>query len=615
MTVPVAPSQRSRQVDEQAYRSIMTSGTTEPILPVVTAEVTSWLAGKGLRADVAQDLDVRSGEAHVSARHLADDTRRSLHVTLIEDQGHTTWTTDLYAEDSDTARSWIQLTISNNQGAFVSRPRLAQSLLGELPLGDSSLRFSAEPQLFTIDQVPQLIDLLVDPERNGIVFVAAMAPDTPRDAFVDLVGRWTLEVHGLGQVIVLDAAGADAVARELGPAHAVEPLTLRGYLPGVDPTTVVDGRRHRVLSTLSLRTRSPRDVRLILGRAARRQAAQRVAPEEIYRTHRAFTRLTTQTVLDRRPLPEPIDHPGVDHPPTAPPELEPTDRPMLVEAPDGDIDSEADLSLVREILGLAAVDRESLTGIAQRLAKQEEDQDWSILVSHELETMEARVEELEDGQREIQVHYADLQLDYAVADESRSRLHDEVRWLRQRLAELEDFDTAYGQAPADVYQAMPTSFSELAERIGELPGLGLTFTGDPKLIADLDPVDQLGTSAKFTWEVCLALADYAQARADQRCTTGVHGYLSSPPANCRTVPARRHAPKESESTMNQFGHHRVFPVPAQAQANGQAVMQAHFKLGWQGTVSPRLHYLDDWAKSGLIVIGYIGAHLPIASGS
>ena len=42
-------------------------------------------------------------------------------------------------------------------------------------------------------------------------------------------------------------------------------------------------------------------------------------------------------------------------------------------------------------------------------------------------------------------------------------------------------------------------------------------------------------------------------------------------------------------------------------------MQAHFKLGWQGAVSPRMHYLDDYARSGLIVIGYIGAHLPIAS--
>ena len=66
--------------------------------------------------------------------------------------------------------------------------------------------------------------------------------------------------------------------------------------------------------------------------------------------------------------------------------------------------------------------------------------------------------------------------------------------------------------------------------------------------------------------------------------------------------------------MNQFGHHRVFPVPTQTQASGQAVMQAHFKLGWQGAVSPRMHYLDDCGKSGLIVIGYIGSHLPIVSG-
>ena len=615
MTVQAVADRQVRALDEQTYRSIMTNGAAEPILPVLTREVTSWLASKGIHADVADDLDLQLDDARVSAQHLRGESRRSLHVKLVETQDQATWITELYAEDSDTTRSWIHLVISNDHGAFVSRPRVAQALLQKLPLGDSSLRFSAEPQFFPVAQVPQLVDLLLDPERNGIVFVAAMAEGTPRDAFVELVGRWTLEVHGLGQVIVLDASGASTLSQQLGAAHAVEPLTVRGFLPGVDPATVVDGRRHRVMSTTSLRTRSPREVRRILGRAARRQAAQRVVPQEIYDTQRAFARLAVQGVLDRRPMPQPADQPVDRHEPPVS-DRDTTDRDTLVKpsTPDLTVDTDTELALVRELLGLEVITRESLTDLAQQLAKQKEDQDWSILVSHELEIKEAHVEALEDAQREVQVHYTDLQLDYAVADESRSRLLDEVRWLRQRLTELEDFDNAYGPPPAEAYQALPTSFSELAERLGELPGLGLTFTGDPKLIAELDPVDQLGTSAKFTWEAFLALADYARARVDQRCTTGVHGYLLSPPTNCRTVPARRHAAKESESTMNQFGHHRVFPVPTQTQASGQAVMQAHFKLGWQGTVSPRLHYLDDCGKSGLIVIGYIGSHLPIVSG-
>jgi hypothetical protein len=39
-------------------------------------------------------------------------------------------------------------------------------------------------------------------------------------------------------------------------------------------------------------------------------------------------------------------------------------------------------------------------------------------------------------------------------------------------------------------------------------------------------------------------------------------------------------------------------------------MASHFKIAQSGMISPRLHYIDDTAKTGKVYVGYIGRHLP-----
>src|SRR4051794_10346821 len=86
LTMQAAANRQTPELDGQAYRSIMTSGTRQPILPVVAKEVTAWLASKGIRANVAETLDLRLDDVQVSAEHLAGETQRSLHVRLVESQ-------------------------------------------------------------------------------------------------------------------------------------------------------------------------------------------------------------------------------------------------------------------------------------------------------------------------------------------------------------------------------------------------------------------------------------------------------------------------------------------------------------------------------------------------
>jgi hypothetical protein len=40
-------------------------------------------------------------------------------------------------------------------------------------------------------------------------------------------------------------------------------------------------------------------------------------------------------------------------------------------------------------------------------------------------------------------------------------------------------------------------------------------------------------------------------------------------------------------------------------------MEAHFRLGKLGMISPRMYVLDCWVKHEKVFVGYIGAHLPI----
>lgn len=58
-----------------------------------------------------------------------------------------------------------------------------------------------------------------------------------------------------------------------------------------------------------------------------------------------------------------------------------------------------------------------------------------------------------------------------------------------------------------------------------------------------------------------------------------------------------------------LGGERLFAVPTGCEPSGHALMDAHFKLGRVGMVSPRMHFLDSWSKTGEVYVGYSGAHL------
>lgn len=58
---------------------------------------------------------------------------------------------------------------------------------------------------------------------------------------------------------------------------------------------------------------------------------------------------------------------------------------------------------------------------------------------------------------------------------------------------------------------------------------------------------------------------------------------------------------------------RELRVPVEVDPSGTAFMGAHFKIAQSATISPRVHYLDATARTKVVYVGYIGAHLPLST--
>lgn len=218
-----------------------------------------------------------------------------------------------------------------------------------------------------------------------------------------------------------------------------------------------------------------------------------------------------------------------------------------------------------------------------------------------------------------------LALDRQIAEEERIEAQTQVRSLQvgiQRV--LEDRPELVGvlgsllglpgaDGDADTSEqliAPPASFEELVARLDELTPW-VRFTGDADVTEGLDAQDGLGTIVTTAWDSLLAIADYARAKAEGVCDSGIEGYLADTPPGFRGLPLRRFVPRESAGAMSQFGEERVFPVPTDIEPAGRAIMEAHIRLPRVGMVTPRIHLLDQTHRDGdeAVYVGYIGPHL------
>ena len=64
-----------------------------------------------------------------------------------------------------------------------------------------------------------LVDVVCDPDRRGLVFIAGSDAGMPLQPWIDLVAELLKDTTGLAAAYVLDSTATETLARALGTSH------------------------------------------------------------------------------------------------------------------------------------------------------------------------------------------------------------------------------------------------------------------------------------------------------------------------------------------------------------------------------------------------------------
>lgn len=131
-------------------------------------------------------------------------------------------------------------------------------------------------------------------------------------------------------------------------------------------------------------------------------------------------------------------------------------------------------------------------------------------------------------------------------------------------------------------------------------------------VAELDGKRESASWARRVHVALQALNDYGDARERSHASGSFRSWASSR----GKFTSSQIKDRESETTMSdpKLGVLRIFRVPREVDSTGFKEMQSHIAIGVT-TGCPRIYYdLDSIEKTGKICVGYVGPHLPTASG-
>jgi hypothetical protein len=553
---------------------------------------------------------------------------RSLRYRLTESPTMGGWVTTVTVHGDGAQDNWIWVDVSapsseprqaaarggpakevDAEGAWwVGVPHMVRAVLSAADAVDGQMTLATRPALVTADDVDDLISVICDPGRHGTALVAAPVPEVPLPRLAGYVERLTRECVGLAGLYVLDQEAARQLAESFGPAHAVPPGAIRTFLPGADPASEVDARRHRVLLPRTIAEQPPGKLAHLLGRAHRFRALGLPLPAQVAQVDRQLSRAEPAAVLR-----------AIQEAPPGPPRRGPGDGPGGP-VPAGQVATSAvrEVAFTGELLTRLVDEFQSRAagGIDDVSARYREllAEGRGVLRGHQeisrrFAALQDLLEEAQDDRDQARARLEDEQLDHAQTQAELLAAKLELDRLRGVLARAGRVDRTRA---ALAMTRSPGSFAELIERLEEHRLSRVVFTGNPKHALELDDFDPLGTWAARTWDVLRVLDGYAAARHRGEFGKGVHAYLVHTPPGQPGYPPGAHATQESDFVENspRLGKLRVLPVPEAVSPGGAVFMGAHFKIARMGLVSPRLYYHDDAGQTEKIYVGYIGKHLP-----
>jgi hypothetical protein len=609
------------------YRMLFTVPGRAPgdVSTLAMEQLHAWLREKGYEADAitaGKTVSLAGKAEGVFLERKEQDGSVATRTRIIEHGSNGRWTSDLtvHVPGSHGRDSVVWLDIDNPgsaEGAGISAPwtgtpRLARRLLGVMPAFDTLAQLTDRPIIVSGSEAEELVDVICDPDRRGLVFVAGSNASLPLQPWLDLVSRLLKDTIGLAAAYVLDAEATETLSHALGRSHSVEPGTVRTFLPGADPASDLDALRHRVLTTDRIVRDDGARLARFLGWKAREATLENPLPNAVVRLSRAFEHQLDTMLTDSLIIAEPSSSPSAEELDSR---LATAETAAADQAGQPGIAEQASRylalhELTTTILGTEELSASALAEMARLAQLGRQAAATQSVVMARLDDLQGRLAIAEEARQELARRLEDEQLEHAETAQIRWDAEKLVLYQRHLLRTSGQAAVAWEPAPADGERARPGSFDDLLAAMPQLDRIA--FTGDSNITAALDDHDPVGTWAGKAWDALNALNDYARASLAGQCKRDVDGYLRNTPDGCRTFPANRHASDESQDVQNnhRFSSARAFPVPDQVDTSGRVFMPSHFKIAQSGLISPRLHYLDDTARTGKIYVGYIGRHLP-----
>jgi hypothetical protein len=586
------------------YRAFFNVAGPGDILHLVDEQTFAWLSHKRWRyEDLAEGslVEVSPDARGIVLTENALDGSRTKRYRFIQSGNDGQWVTELTTHvERDGTNGWVWLEIDQPESARAGTPRLARMLVEALPVSDGRHPLTPGPMTAGVDDVDAIVDSVLDPSRQGLLFLAGSAAraDIPLQQWATYVDGILRETVGLSSAYVLDAEATARFNQAVPPSHELREYAIRTYRPDVQFGEPLDGSRHRILSTQSIIRDNPHYLRRLLGNRAREVVISGTLPSAVRRLDRRLrdqldsllTEGSSETRTER--LTDAAVTPSVE----------------VTEKADG---FGALLnSILLRVFGEGSVTDVALRNLGQLALDAKDAIAASRNVKQRLTTLENRVDAADETIRDLRRRLEDEQIESASAAAELAESDRQLRYFKSELASTGRGDIAWAVPAVSPIDIPPESFDELLQRVNELNYV--EFTGDPDRARELDDHEVLGVWAGHCWRALLALNDYADQSGSGDFSGSVDTYLSNTPTGCHPFSTNRHAPFESSDVANnpKYRNPRTLPVPRGVARSGIAYMEAHFKIAKSATITPRMHYFDDTARSGKVYVGYIGRHLP-----
>ncbi len=510
----------------------------------------------------------------------------------------------------------------------IDTPRLVRNILNRTPVHDGIATLSAEPITIHTEDVPHLVEVIQDPERVCSVVVGGSLASEADHRWRTLMKNLTPEIAGNAAIYSVKADAVPVLNAVLPDSHQVLPGRVRTFMPRTDLDSPDDGLRHRYLGPQilfeSIRNKSLSVERRTRHRHAvptRRRFLEQDLPSDVrrgmqlliaedFRLDRDARTEAAVEAAEREALPQPHGSPQdvpVDEP-AAPPKL----PHEAASAPVHEV-----LSRLRALLSRVAEpssDPDPVHALEQVIltvkAEEKRARASALVAAEQADELLEESARLEDAYSELAARLEDVELEAAIEAEAADDALRRASYYRRKLIELQHYEALSEPQAAGDWDA-PTSIEDLLDRLtsGEHSvSRVVEFTGDPDTTLDVQDRDPFGRYAARFWEYCHVLHDYALAKRNG-FAGNVHLYLTDDSVIGTKCVPDRHASTESETTQNQWGSERVFPIPKSVAREGKVHMFAHFKPTHDSQFAPRMHYYDDTDGSGRVYIGYIGRHL------